>query len=558
MCGIFCQASRSTEKPSDVLQTALQARGPDAFGELTIRLEQHDLQLQFVSTVLALRGRGIVKQPLHDSRSGSVFCWNGEAWKIEGRSVEDNDTQAVFQHILETTRPFEGKNDQQGIIDAVATVLSCVRGPYAFVFFHAKTQLLFYGRDCLGRRSLVQNQQTDSFTLCSIGESARTGIVWSEVEADGVYIIDLSRTADAHSKTGMQFLPAMSMQKIPHRYTFPGLNRNLPTTVPTEVPESAVQAIYDVLNEAVRARVTDIRPYSTSTFPVETSQEVPSRVAVLFSGGLDCSLLARMMHDQLPTSVNVDLLNVAFENPRIHKSNTQGFGEGESPYELCPDRITGRKSHAELQAVCPARQWNLVEIDVPYTDTLKHRETVIALMHPHNTEMDLSIAVALYFAARGTGFLATQIGRQPYQSPARVLLSGLGADELFGGYQRHGTAFARHSFPGLLDELQLDVGRLGKRNLGRDDRVISRWGKEVRFPYLDEDVVSWALSAPVWEKCGFGLASPSGQIETTLDPEKRVLRLVARMLKLEGAAAEKKRAVSTIAQLSICSPIHLI
>ena len=119
--------------------------------------------------------------------------------------------------------------------------------------------------------------------------------------------------------------------------------------------------------------------------------------------------------------------------------------------------------------------------------------------------MDLSIAYALYFAARGTGIATSDLNSDSmvYATPARVLLSGLGADELFGGYTRHATAFSRNGFPGLLVELELDVNRLGKRNLGRDDRVISHWGREVRFPYLDESLVKWAVECPIWEKCGF-------------------------------------------------------
>jgi len=163
--------------------------------------------------------------------------------------------------------------------------------------------------------------------------------------------------------------------------------------------------------------------------------------------------------------------------------------------------------------------------------------------------MDLSIAYALYFAARGTG-ISSENESAPssalYTTPARVLLSGLGADELFGGYTRHATAFSRHGCEGLLEELELDVNRLGKRNLGRDDRVISHWGREARFPYLDESLVKWAVECPIWEKYGFPSMDGGDGLEDSpnIEAGKKVLRLLAYNLGMHSVAQEKKRAVS--------------
>ena len=51
-----------------------------------------------------------------------------------------------------------------------------------------------------------------------------------------------------------------------------------------------------------------------------------------------------------------------------------------------------------------------------------------------------------------------------------MLLSGLGADEQLAGYSRHRSTFQNGGWKALNDELQMEINRISKRNLGRDDR----------------------------------------------------------------------------------------
>lgn len=73
--------------------------------------------------------------------------------------------------------------------------------------------------------------------------------------------------------------------------------------------------------------------------------------------------------------------------------------------------------------------------------------------------------MALYFAARGVG----QVRRsrdgpvEPYTSPSRVLLNGLGSDELLGGYSRFSTVFRHGGWQAIVDE----VGNENCHALGR-------------------------------------------------------------------------------------------
>ncbi|KAL8904462.1 MAG: hypothetical protein Q9207_003260 [Kuettlingeria erythrocarpa] len=498
MCGILFSYSGDTDhQPSFDDHELLRNRGPDHTGQ--VHVKHSSRSLSFVSSVLSLRGKSLVTQPLQDPFSGSVLCWNGEAWKLDNKLIQENDARVVFDVLLKTVGSDDSSLLSDGgrdVDEAVAQVFSRVSGPYAFIFYCATNRSVYYGRDFLGRRSLLRSGEAGRVTISSL-------------------------TYPKH---------------ILHPSSVEITRLNLRTP--------ALNPLLENLRHSLAVRITDISiPPSPASVPV--------KIAILFSGGLDCTLVARIVHDLLPKEEDVDLLNVAFENPRVLNAVKAGNDMPFAPYAYCPDRATGVSSHAELQRVCPGRTWRLVSIDIPYTETVAHRPLITTLLHPHNTEMDLSIACALYFAARGRGTVQPGPSEDTasYTTSARVLLSGLGADELFAGYTRHATAFSRKGFQGLSDELELDYLRLGKRNLGRDDRVISHWGREVRYPYLDEDFLRWTLRLPLWEKCGFGQPSPSASTpaeetgDPSLEPSKRILRLLAWKLGLRSAATMKKRAI---------------
>lgn len=552
MCGIHLTLSTDCHLlPNDRTRQLLIRRGPDASRRLdrtcTIKNSSQEIFISCFSTVLALRGDHTAVQPVvtKDNHDDSSFlCWNGEAWKIDSHPVSGNDSEAVFSLF---SRAVRNATSQHAFEPAVMTrALAAITGPYAFAYYHDTANRLYFGRDPLGRRSLMfRFDQSGNFFLATISDATEPG--WQELDANGVYSIDLTAYATSESNARTPLL----IESFPYSRPLskPTL-QNLPAVShePLQTTSPSVTALEDLLRHALRSRICTI-PDRLHIHPTPALNR-PATMAILFSGGLDCTVLARLSHDFLDPAEPIDLLNVAFENPRVHKRPSDPADAAHySPYELCPDRITGRASFAELQRVCPTRDWRFVAIDIPYSDFLAHRGEVISLIHPHNTEMDLSIACALYFAARGSGFMTSSLAQkvpQEYTTAARILFSGLGADELFGGYQRHATAFARKGSGGLLEELDLDIGRLGKRNLGRDDRVLSNWARETRFPFLDEDVVEWAINTPVCERCDFGAQSkPNPPDEAaSLEPGKKVLRCLAWKLGMHQVAGEKKRAVS--------------
>lgn len=191
MCGIHVVVA--SFKPNDIpenLQRCLCNRGPDHIFTRETRLDDtpgdaSTTHLAFTSTVLALRGDHIAKQPFVDPESGSVFCWNGEAWKIRHHDVVGNDGEAIAGLLNEAAA--QSVADRQG---AILKVLRSIDGPFAFVFFDKPSEKLYFGRDRLGRRSLLIRQDGQGLVLSSVADAVDPG--WKEVEADGVYVLDFA------------------------------------------------------------------------------------------------------------------------------------------------------------------------------------------------------------------------------------------------------------------------------------------------------------------------------------------------------------------------------
>ena len=120
---------------------------------------------------------------------------------------------------------------------------------------------------------------------------------------------------------------------------------------------STVELVRHWLCESLKLRVLNIPE------PPNPLSDKDIRVAVLFSGGLDSTTLARLAHDLIPADQGIDLINVAFQNPRQNSvDKTIPNLNASDNYEACPDRKTGRKAFAELKATCPTRYWRFIAV----------------------------------------------------------------------------------------------------------------------------------------------------------------------------------------------------
>ena len=96
---------------------------------------------------------------------------------------------------------------------------------------------------------------------------------------------------------------------------------------------------------------------------------------------------------------------------------------------------------------------------------------------------------ALVRSAVPNFFLARETAKH-----VKVVLTGEGADELFAGYEYMRDI---HLPQDLHDELERAVDGLHNLNLQRADRVTMRHSLEARVPFLDREVIDWAMRLPI-------------------------------------------------------------
>ncbi|KAL9246323.1 hypothetical protein vseg_019871 [Gypsophila vaccaria] len=524
-------------------------------------------EMCFIGAVLQLRGTNPVMQPLVDE-SGNVLVYNGEIFGGIHMSSDDNDTEVLFQRLGNCCLCHSHDNVSSCCGETIPSLLSSIRGPWSVIYWQNSSRTLWFGRDAFGRRSLVVHWPTaeDSrFVLSSVPPPSSTSpevenradslSFWEELPC-GVYSLTIGGSkADAclagkikkHEWTNSMLKDLIKWDRLlvaPKHDKLSSSNSFVSSSVPELLPVSGngtsrtpsatpAHAVLAALKKSIARRTTKHTIFKVGTGDCELQTSVP--VAVLYSGGLDSMILAAILHECLDASYGIDLLNVSFEG------------------ETAPDRITARTGLKELKRIAPLRRWRLVEIDANLSNLTMEMKHVTSLINPASTYMDLNIGLALWLAAGGDGWVyegdtsAQQDGcyRYKYKSKARILLVGSGADEQCAGYGRHRTKYRSSSWVGLHEEMKLDVQRIWKRNLGRDDRCIADNGKEARFPFLDEDVIKVLLDFPLWEIANLDQPSGTG--------DKKILREVARLLGLHEAASHPKRAIqfgSRIAQES--------
>ena len=89
----------------------------------------------------------------------------------------------------------------------------------------------------------------------------------------------------------------------------------------------------------------------------------PAPVLILFSGGVDSTLIAALVHHSLPLDVPIDLASVC-------------FNEGKSA-----DRLAAQDALLELMQFAPTREWRLIQVDSSLEEVDQHRDRLLGAPH---------------------------------------------------------------------------------------------------------------------------------------------------------------------------------
>ena len=99
-----------------------------------------------------------------------------------------------------------------------------------------------------------------------------------------------------------------------------------------------------------------------------------------------------------------------------------------------------------------------------------------------NGLLQVEVAVPMYLAAKAAS-----------EDGIKVMFTGQGADELFGGYWWYKDVVSENGFLKLHDKLWEDIDLIYDDTLEREDKVTMAHSIELRVPYLDRNVVQCAM-----------------------------------------------------------------
>lgn len=355
----------------DLTRELLNNRGPNAHSELNIETEQFTILL--CGFVLWQQGANICKQPY--SYKHHVLLINGDIFsKRSNRSV--SDTEWLTQEI-------DNCNDEAQLLE----LFRSLTGPYSIFYLNRETNQLYFLRDIFGRQSLLiaRSPEGDSILSSVLAASKQHYTKCLELPPLGVFCLNLNtneiqmypwqllndthleqlkevehifdNTIEIKSIIASPWLIKNSFEDCTNSYNFESILKDHINQGPNEIFEylsenGCVMSVCDELimrlEHSISDRILATPPQCRECMKLKCNKCDHARIGILFSGGIDCSILAVLTDKLLDPTQPIDLINVSFE--KINRSTFK------APIDYnTPDRISARDSLQELKTISPKR-----------------------------------------------------------------------------------------------------------------------------------------------------------------------------------------------------------
>lgn len=434
MCGIIGSiALPGFETSFDVLVDGLLHRGPDARGIFEERFDNRDVRIGHRRlSIIDLSDRA--NQPFE--KDGLVLAFNGEVYNF----------RELRSQIESSGISFYSNSDTEVILEAWrlwgANSLQRLRGMFAFALYDRRTGSLVLARDPFGIKPLFVFHRGRGFAFAS-ELKALLPILGSNATIDDTGVVG----SLLYGWLPNEFCMYRDVKKL-----LPGtwMERTADGTVTEHV---YWDPIVEMANQHTRPfDIEHLRGVLQDTVRSHMVADVP--VGALLSGGLDSSVIAALARTQV---ANIQCFTIAFR-PEDRK------------YEAMPDDLQYARQVAQAA-------------DLSLNEILIGPE-IVELLPQMVKFLDEPIGEA---AAINTFLICTRAR----ELGIKVLLSGVGADEMFGGYRRHYASLLATRYrrlpvlirAGLIEPL---VDLLPAATKNRGYRTF-RWAKRfVKFAGLDE------------------------------------------------------------------------
>jgi asparagine synthase (glutamine-hydrolysing) len=390
MCGIFGVIAKNARIPDGVLERGTQSlahRGPDDSGTILLRDSVPDpVEIGLGNRRLAILDLSpLGRQPMQDGETGNWIVYNGEIYNFRD----------VRNELERTGTNFVSHSDTEVVLKAYAhwgaECLTKFRGMFAFALWDARRYQLFLARDPMGIKPLYYAQAGSYFLFASeVRTLLGTGLLPPRIDPAGLtnYLTFGSAYDPLTLVDGVRALPpghTLTWEAgVLRQSSYWDLVDESPTagrpsmSLSAENETRAAERLRSTLEEAVRLQLVS---------------DVP--VGVFLSGGIDSSALVSILSR---SGVTASTFSIVFREA--------DFSEAQH------SRAIAQKFHTDHH-----------EIDVSENDVLAAIPDALGAM-----DLPTMDGINTYFVSRETR-----------RAGVKVALSGLGGDEVFGGYSTFRT-----------------------------------------------------------------------------------------------------------------------